>query len=199
MDSKERILKMLEEGKITSEEAIRLMETMDKRENGNQSASADDTGEKKKTGDEYWDGGIVNDLFQQFMGEVNKYVKPDKLNKTYKDVNERASRTYQDMRTKFDSNQQASQVFKSVERAFDSVKNTNFDSVFSGGAKNRLIETLDEPFSSISLDITNGDIKIVPTDRVQTAKFEVTPFYRKLDTKRNYFQDIICEVKNDEL
>ncbi|MCD2138852.1 DUF4097 family beta strand repeat-containing protein [Salinicoccus halitifaciens] len=199
MDSKERILKMLEEGKITSEEAIRLMETMDKRENTDQSTSADDAEQKKKTGDEYWDGGMVNDLFQQFMGEVNKYVKPDKLNKTYKDVNERASRTYQDMRTRFDSNQQASQVFKSVERAFDSVKNTNFDSVFSGGAKNRLIETLDEPFSSISLDITNGDIKIVPTDRVQTAKFEVTPFYRKLDTKRNYFQDIICEVKNDEL
>ncbi len=32
-----------------------------------------------------------------------------------------------------------------------------------------------------------------------TAKFEVTPFYRKLDKQRNYFQDIICEVKNDEL
>ena len=199
MDSKERILKMLEEGKITSEEAIRLMETMDKKEDQDQSASAGDTGQKKKDGDEYWNGGMVNDLFQQFMGEVNKYVNPDKLNKTYKDVNQRANKTYQDVRTRFDSNQQASQVFKSVERAFDSVKNTNFDSVFSGGAKNRLIETIDESYSSISLDITNGDIKIVPTDRVETAKFEVTPFYRKLDTKRNYFQDIICEVKNDEL
>ena len=199
MDSKERILKMLEEGKITSEEAIRLMETMDKKETQGQSASEDDTGQKKKDGEEYWDGGMVNDLFQQFMGEVNKYVNPDKLNKTYKDVNQRANKTYQDVRTRFDSNQQASQVFKSVERAFDSVKNTNFDSVFSGGAKNRLIETIDESYSSISLDITNGDIKIVPTDRVETAKFEVTPFYRKLDTKRNYFQDIICEVKNDEL
>lgn len=199
MDSKERILKMLEEGKITSEEAIRLMETMDRKEGQDQSASADDTGQKKKDGDEYWDGGMVNDLFQQFMGEVNKYVNPDKLNKTYKDVNQRANKTYQDVRTRFDSNQQASQVFKSVERAFDSVKNTNFDSVFSGGAKNRLIETIDESYSSISLDITNGDIKIVPTDRVETAKFEVTPFYRKLDAKRNYFQDIICEVKNDEL
>lgn len=199
MDSKERILKMLEEGKITSEEAIRLMETMDRKENQDQSDSADDTGQKKKEGDEYWDGGMVNDLFQQFMGEVNKYVNPDKLNKTYKDVNQRANKTYQDVRTRFDSNQQASQVFKSVERAFDSVKNTNFDSVFSGGAKNRLIETIDESYSSISLDITNGDIKIVPTDRVETAKFEVTPFYRKLDAKRNYFQDIICEVKNDEL
>jgi DUF4097 and DUF4098 domain-containing protein YvlB len=190
---------MLEEGKITSEEAIRLMETMDRKEGQDQSASADDTGQKKKDGDEYWDGGMVNDLFQQFMGEVNKYVNPDKLNKTYKDVNQRANKTYQDVRTRFDSNQQASQVFKSVERAFDSVKNTNFDSVFSGGAKNRLIETIDESYSSISLDITNGDIKIVPTDRVETAKFEVTPFYRKLDAKRNYFQDIICEVKNDEL
>ena len=27
----------------------------------------------------------------------------------------------------------------------------------------------------------------------------MTPFYRKLDTKKNYFQDIICDVKNDEL
>lgn len=201
MDSKERILKMLEEGKITSEEAIRLMETMDKKEAGNESASTDRT-DNKKSGDndeEYWDGGMFNDLYKQFMGEVNKYVNSDKINEKYKDVNQKANKTYKDVRTKFDNSQQASQLFKSVERAFDSVKTTNFDSMFAGGAKNRLIETIDEEYSSISLDITNGNINIVPTDRVQTAKFEVTPFYRKLDNKRNYFKDIICEVKNGEL
>lgn len=201
MDSKERILKMLEEGKITSEEAIRLMETMDKKDAGSQSGSSQETSdEKQENNDEqYWDGNMFNDLYKQFMGEVNKYVKSDKINEKYKDVNERANKTYKDVRTKFDNSQQASQLFKSVEKAFDSVKTTNFDSMFAGGAKNRLIETIDEEYSSISLDITNGNINIVPTDRVQTAKFEVTPFYRKLDKKRNYFKDIICEVKNGEL
>ena len=47
MDSKERILKMLEEGKITSEEAIRLMETMDKKEKNSASDSSEETGNKK--------------------------------------------------------------------------------------------------------------------------------------------------------
>ena len=201
MDSKERILKMLEEGKITSEEAIRLMETMDEKDSGSQSAAKEDTGGRHRTDkdEEYWDGGMFNDLYKQFMGEVNKYVKSDKINEKYRDVNERANKTYKDVRSKFDNSQQASQLFKSVEKAFDSVKTTSFDSMFAGGAKNRLIETIDEEYSSISIDITNGNINIVPTDRVQTAKFEVTPFYRKLDNKRNYFKDIICEVKNGEL
>src|SRR5699024_4383476 len=109
MNSKERILKMLEEGKITSEEAIRLMETMDKKEYGSQSA-----GEEEKKGshraddeEEYWDGGMFNDLYKQFMGEVNKYVKSDKYNEKYRDVNERANKTYKDVRSRFDSSQQA--------------------------------------------------------------------------------------------
>lgn len=201
MDSKERILKMLEEGKITSEEAIRLMETMDKKEKNSASDSSEETGNNKQTDDkeEYWDGGMFDDLYKQFMGEVNKYVNSDKISEKYKGVNEKANKTYKDVRNKFDNSQQASQLFKSVEKAFDSVKTTNFDSMFAGGAKNRLIETIDEEYSSISIDITNGNVNIVPTDRVQTAKFEVTPFYRKLDNKRNYFKDIICEVKNGEL
>lgn len=201
MDSKERILKMLEEGKITSEEAIRLMETMDKKEKNSASDSSEETGNNKQTDDneEYWDGGMFNDLYKQFMGEVNKYVNSDKISEKSKGVNEKANKTYKDVRNKFDNSQQASQLFKSVEKAFDSVKTTNFDSMFAGGAKNRLIETIDEEYSSISIDITNGNVNIVPTDRVQTAKFEVTPFYRKLDNKRNYFKDIICEVKNGEL
>lgn len=200
MDSKERILKMLEEGKITSEEAIRLMETMDEKENGSQPDSSEEAdGKDQKNNDQYWDGNMFSDLYNQFMGEVNKYVNSDKINEKYKDVNERANKTYKDVRNKFDNSQQASQIFKSVEKAFDSVRTTSFDSMFAGGAKNRLIETIDEEYSSISIDITNGNINIVPTDRVQTAKFEVTPFYRKLDNKRNYFKDIICEVRNGEL
>ena len=185
MDSKERILKMLEEGKITSEEAIRLMETMDKKEKNSASDSSEETGNNKQTDDkeEYWDGGMFNDLYKQFMGEVNKYVNSDKINEKYKGVNEKANKTYKDVRNKFDNSQQASQLFKSVEKAFDSVKTTNFDSMFAGGAKNRLIETIDEEYSSISIDITNGNVNIVPTDRVQTAKFEVTPFYRKIDSR----------------
>lgn len=207
MDSKERILKMLEEGKISSEEAVRLMEAMDKKEAPDQEDTQRTTdkeqhGKAHKTQadkDESWDGGAINDLFQQFMGEVNKYVNTDKANETYRDLNEKASSAFSNVKDRFEGQKQTTQVYNTFEKAFDSVKNANIDSMFSQGAKNRLIETVDQPFSNVSIDITNGDIKIVPTDRVTTAKFEVTPFYRKLDKKKNYFQDIICEVKNDEL
>src|SRR5699024_8886249 len=103
------------------------------------SDSSEETGNKKQTDDkeEYWDGGMFNDLYKQFMGEVNKYVNSDKINEKYKGVNEKANKTYKDVRNKFDNSQQASQLFKSVEKAFDSVKTTNFDSMFAGGAKNR--------------------------------------------------------------
>jgi|GEM_PF-1734811 len=194
MDNKDRILKMLEEGKISSEEAIRLMEAMDQKEDAGEQKQKDgpgtghsdgQAGRSSKTSGNF---ASASEAWDQLVGEFQKYINSDKANETYSNV-----------KNKFENQKYASQVFGSLEKAFDSVKNSNIDSMFSSGGKNRLIETVDEDFSNISVDITNGNITIVPTDRVTTAKFEVTSFYRKLDKKRNYFQDIICEVKNNEL
>lgn len=200
MDNKDRILKMLEEGKITSEEAIRLMEAMESKESDaseskRSSHSDEQNRQRNRHSQQERQGGKssgnfagAGEAWDQFVGEFQKIVNPEKANETYSNV-----------KSKFENQKYASQVFGSLEKAFDSVKNSNIDSMFTTGSKNRLIETIDEDFSNISVDITNGNVVIVPTDRVTTAKFEVTSFYRKLDKKRNYFQDIICEVKNGEL
>ncbi|WP_411843512.1 DUF4097 family beta strand repeat-containing protein [Salinicoccus sp. HZC-1] len=195
MDNKDRILKMLEEGKITSEEAIRLMDAMESKENTNTAdtgsrQTADDRSQHHSQDSGKSSGSFsgASDVLDQFIGEFQKYVNPEKANAKYNDV-----------KSKLENQKYASQVFSSFEKAFDSVKNSNMDSMFTTGSKNRLIETIDEDFSNISVDITNGNVVIVPTDRVTTAKFEVTSFYRKIDKKRNYFKDIICEVKNEEL
>lgn len=201
MDNRDRILKMLEEGKITSEEAIRLMEAMESKDDGasenersshsngqnreQESQSQQQDGDSGKSSGNFSGAG---EAWDQFVGEFQKFVNPEKANETYSNV-----------KSKFENQKYASQVFGSLEKAFDNVKNSNVDTMFKAGSKNRLIETVDEDFTNVSVDITNGNVKIVPTDRVTTAKFEVTPFYRKLDKKRNYFQDIICEVKNEEL
>lgn len=185
MESKERILKMLEEGKITSEEAIELMTAL----NSKSEPEAKETGkraERDSTGN-HEAGGLLGDYVGQFVDEFNKYVNKDKVNDTYTNV-----------KGKFSNGRQAKQMFDGLEKAFDSV-GSSFDSVFSQGPKNRLIETVDSPFTSISVDIANGNVELKKAERGNVVKFEITPFYRKLDTKKNYFQDIICDVKNDEL
>lgn len=201
MDSKERILKMLDEGKISSEEAVRLIEALGEKDSADNRRYEDKTtGTKEEPeAERSEESGKVNDLFQQFMGEVNKYVNKDKAGDTYRDLNDKASSVYRDVKSRFEGQKQTSQAFDKFEKVFDSVKNSNIDSMFSQGPKNRLIETIDQEFNNVSLDITNGNIVIVPTERVTTAKFEVSPMYRKLDKKKNYFKDIICEVKNGEL
>lgn len=203
MDSKERILKMLEEGKISSEEAVRLIAAFDKKADHSQEQEQKErtNNESEKEPESKSDDGTgkVNELFQQFMGEVNKYVNTDKVSETYRDLNDKASSAYNDARNRFEGQKQTTQAFDKIEKVFDSVKNSNIDSMFSTGPKNRLIETVDEPFNNVSIDITNGNVTIVPSERVTTAKFEVSPMYRKLDKKKNYFKDIICEVRNDEL
>lgn len=183
MDSKERILKMLEEGKITSEQAIELMTALNDKTDPEKKEKADNTNEHETSEST----GMFNDYIGQFVGEFNKYVNKDKVNDTYTNV-----------KSKFNNQRQAKQVFDGLEKAFDTV-GSSFDSVFSQGAKNRLIETIDTPFNNISIDIANGNIELRPAERTNVVKFEVTPFYRKLDTKKNYFQDIICDVKNGEL
>lgn len=187
MDNKDRILKMLEEGKISSEEAIRLLDAMESKSDTDQTsyqqqADAGHKNSRRQTNDGQ------KDVFQQFVNEFQKYVNTDKANEAFNQVKNRMG-----------NQKQTAQVYKTFEKAFDSVKNSTIDSMFTQGSKNRLIETVEDSYSNISIDITNGNVKVVPTDRVTTAKFEVTPFYRKLDNDRNYFQDIICEVKNDEL
>lgn len=185
MESKERILKMLEEGKITSEEAIELMAALNSKsepeaKGTKKHAERDSSGNSESS-------GLFGDYVGQFVDEFNKYVNKDKVNDTYTNV-----------KSKFGTQRQAKQVFDGLEKAFDSV-GSSFDSVFSQGPKNRLIETVDTPFSSVSVDIANGNVELKKAERGNVVKFEVTPFYRKLDTKKNYFQDIICDVKNDEL
>ncbi|WP_166627260.1 DUF4097 family beta strand repeat-containing protein [Jeotgalicoccus sp. S0W5] len=182
MESKERILKMLEEGKISSSEAIELMSALnDKKEKSKQQQQ--ETSEEQSDSDK----GVFNDYINQFVDEFNKYVNKDKVTDTYSNV-----------KNKFGNQRQTKQVFDGLEKAFDSV-GSSFDTLFSKGPKNRLIETIDEEFSSISLDIANGNIELKPAENTNVVKFEVTPFYRKLDTKKNYFQDIICDVRNGEL
>lgn len=185
MDNKDRILKMLEEGKITSEEAVRLLDAIESKPDREQTAQNEGSSQEhtRNTAEE-----DSKDVFQQFMSEFQRYVNTDKANQAFSQV-----------KSRLEGQKQTAQVYKTFEKAFDNVKNSTIDSMFTQGSKNRLIETIEDSYSNISVDITNGNIKVVPTDRVTTAKFEVTPFYRKLDKQRNYFQDIICEVKNDEL
>ncbi|WP_271401642.1 DUF4097 family beta strand repeat-containing protein [Salinicoccus roseus] len=186
MDNKDRILKMLEEGKITSDEAVRLLDAIESkpdREQTEQNEGSSRQEHARNTAEE-----DSKDVFQQFMNEFQRYVNTDKANQAFSQV-----------KSRLEGQKQTAQVYKTFEKAFDNVKNSTIDSMFTQGSKNRLIETIEDSYSNISVDITNGNVKVVPTDRVTTAKFEVTPFYRKLDKQRNYFQDIICEVKNDEL
>ncbi|KIH71639.1 DUF4097 family beta strand repeat-containing protein [Salinicoccus roseus] len=185
MDNKDRILKMLEEGKITSEEAVRLLDAIESKPDREQTAQNEGSSQEHTRNTTEEDS---KDVFQQFMNEFQRYVNTDKANQAFSQV-----------KSRLEGQKQTAQVYKTFEKAFDNVKNSTIDSMFTQGSKNRLIETIEDSYSNISVDITNGNVKVVPTDRVTTAKFEVTPFYRKLDKQRNYFQDIICEVKNDEL
>lgn len=186
MDNKDRILKMLEEGKITSEEAVRLLDAIESKPDREQTAQNEGHSRQEDTRNTAEEDS--KDVLQQFMNEFQKYVNTDKANQAFSQV-----------KSRLEGQKQTAQVYKTFEKAFDNVKNSTIDSMFTQGSKNRLIETVEDSYSNISVDITNGNVKVVPTDRVTTAKFEVTPFYRKLDKQRNYFQDIICEVKNDEL
>lgn len=186
MDNKDRILKMLEEGKITSEEAVRLLDAIESKPDREQTVQNEDSSRQEHTRNTTEEDS--KDVFQQFMSEFQRYVNTDKANQAFSQV-----------KSRLEGQKQTAQVYKTFEKAFDNVKNSTIDSMFTQGSKNRLIETIEDSYSNISVDITNGNVKVVPTDRVTTAKFEVTPFYRKLDKQRNYFQDIICEVKNDEL
>ncbi|WP_271396833.1 DUF4097 family beta strand repeat-containing protein [Salinicoccus roseus] len=186
MDNKDRILKMLEEGKITSEEAVRLLDAIESKPDREQAAQNEGSSRQEHTRNTAEEDS--KDVFQQFMNEFQRYVNTDKANQAFSQ-----------MKSRLEGQKQTAQVYKTFEKAFDNVKNSTIDSMFTQGSKNRLIETIEDSYSNISVDITNGNVKVVPTDRVTTAKFEVTPFYRKLDKQRNYFQDIICEVKNDEL
>ena len=186
MDNKDRILKMLEEGKITSEEAVRLLDAIESKPDREQAAQNEGHSRHEDTRNTAEEDS--KDVLQQFMNEFQKYVNTDKANQAFSQV-----------KSRLEGQKQTAQVYKTFEKAFDNVKNSTIDSMFTQGSKNRLIETVEDSYSNISVDITNGNVKVVPTDRVTTAKFEVTPFYRKLDKQRNYFQHILCEVKNDEL
>ncbi len=185
MDHKARILQMLEEGKITAQEAFQLIEALDEKgaqtEPKVEQKTSEDNSEKTKSSGR---SKSVEDIFSDITSDFQKLFNSDKVSSTIKNIRE---------------NDQAKQVFSTVENAFESVKNSNFESMFSQGPRNRLIETINDDVSRLNLDVTHGNITIVPTERVTTVKFEVTPLYRKLDKKKNYFEDIICEVNEGTL
>lgn len=185
MDHKARILQMLEEGKITAQEAFQLIEALDEKSSQTepkleQKTTEDNSTKTKSSGK----SKSVEDIFSDITSDFQKLFNSEKVSSTIKNIRE---------------NEQAKQVFSTVENAFESVKNSNFESMFSQGPKNRLIETINDDVSRLNLDVTHGNITIVPTERVTTVKFEVTPLYRKLDKKKNYFEDIICEVNDGTL
>lgn len=197
MNHKAQILKMLEDGKINAEEAFKLIEALDKdsetstpndskkvtverpteenRREKETTQESQNTGSKKNT---------FEDIFSDITNDFQKLFNSEKVSETWKNVRD---------------SEQTQQVKNTVGKAFDSVKKTNFESMFSQGPKNRLIETIDEDINRMNIDVTHGNISIVPTERVTTVKFEVTPLYKKLDKKKNYFQDIICEVNDGNL
>lgn len=185
MDHKARILQMLEEGKITAQEAFQLIEALDEKgaqtEPKVEQKTTEDNSTKTKSSGK---SKSVEDIFSDITSDFQKLFNSEKVSSTIKNIRE---------------NEQAKQVFSTVENAFESVKNSNFESMFSQGPKNRLIETINDDVSRLNLDVTHGNITIVPTERVTTVKFEVTPLYRKLDKKKNYFEDIICEVNDGTL
>lgn len=184
MDHKARILQMLEEGKITAQEAFQLIEALDEKESGTEQTGEDTAKGKREKTKSQSKSRSVEDIFSDITSDFQKLFSSEKVSSTIKNIRE---------------NEQAKQVFDTVENAFESVKNKNFESMFSQGPKNRLIETVNEDVSRMNIDVTHGDISIIPTERVTTVKFEVTPLYRKLDKKKNYFEDIICEVNDGTL
>lgn len=184
MDHKARILQMLEEGKITAQEAFQLIEALDEKESGTEQTGEDPAKGKREKTKSQSKSKSVEDIFSDITSDFQKLFSSEKVSSTIKNIRE---------------NEQAKQVFDTVENAFESVKNKNFESMFSQGPKNRLIETINEDVSRMNIDVTHGDISIIPTERVTTVKFEVTPLYRKLDKKKNYFEDIICEVNDGTL
>ncbi|CAD2071564.1 DUF4097 family beta strand repeat-containing protein [Phocicoccus pinnipedialis] len=193
MNSKERILKLLEDGKITTAEAIDLMNALNyKTEDMDVGSEEEPKVEESEHQYTEKDNNPMFQFFEQMTDEVGKYVDIDKIEKNMKD-------TFQNVKSSAENQAQFKQVVKTFEKTFDSVKNTNIDSIFSKGTKNRMIETLDLPFKKMSIDVTNGNVSIKPTTGTTVVRFEVTPFYHKLDKKRNYFQDIVCEVKDEEL
>src|SRR5699024_5466636 len=113
VERKERIIKMLEEGKITSEEAIELMSALNAKsapENKETDQQADRESSRNPES-----GGLFGDYVGQFVDEFNKYVNKDKVNDTYTNV-----------KSKLGSGRQTKQLFDGLEKAFDSV-GSSFD------------------------------------------------------------------------
>ncbi|QYA48754.1 DUF4097 family beta strand repeat-containing protein [Nosocomiicoccus ampullae] len=180
MNGKERILKMLEEGQITTKEAIDLMNALNYEEHNNE------------TNDKTDNDNSLFKFFENMTDEVGKYLDPEVIQKN-------AQKTYQDVRNKTKVSKGAVDILNTLESIFDKAKVGNIDAIFQEGAKNKLIETIDEDFSSITLDVTNGNVEIRPTEGVTAARFEITSFYKQLDKKRNYFEEIFCSVKDGNL
>src|SRR5699024_5122036 len=54
-------------------------------------------------------------------------------------------------------------------------------------------------YYAVSLHDALPILEIRPTEGVTAARFEITSFYKQLDKKRNYFEEIFCSVKDGNL
>src|SRR5699024_12460475 len=72
---------MLEDGKISSEEAIELMSALNDKNSQNTEQSQQRTGQND--GEDTSSGGLFSDYVGQFVDELNKYVRKDTVNDKY--------------------------------------------------------------------------------------------------------------------
>src|SRR5699024_10184286 len=103
MNGKERILKMLEEGQITTKEAIDLMNALNYEEH------------KNETNDKTNDDNSLFKFFENMTDEVGKYLDPEVIQKN-------AQKTYQDVRNKTKVSKGAVDILNTLESIFDKAK-----------------------------------------------------------------------------
>src|SRR5699024_5033656 len=122
----------LEEGKITSSEAIELMSQLNEK-GSNDQEQRDSRG---KENSEDTDKSKLNDYFDQFTDEFNKYVNKDKESSSYSNDTAKSGR-----------HRQVKQIFDGHDNAFDTV-GCSHDPLGARGPSNRLIGTREQDVSS---------------------------------------------------
>src|SRR5699024_4672287 len=157
MNGKERILKMLEEGQITTKEAIDLMNALNYEEH------------KNETNDKTNDDNSLFKFFENMTDEVGKYIDPEVIQKN-------AQKTYQDVRNKKIITKHNVDILNSLKSFFYKAKIRNIDAIIQKGETNNLIETIDEYFSSITLDVTNSNVETITTEDVTATRVEITTY-----------------------
>ena len=103
MDHKARILQMLEEGKITAQEAFQLIEALDEKESGTEQTGEDTAKGKREKTKSQSKSRSVEDIFSDITSDFQKLFSSEKVSSTIKNIRE---------------NEQAKQVFETVEKRY---------------------------------------------------------------------------------